>query len=239
MTSSRTFLTVLAVLCLGAPARAGFFNAADDFSPTNNPNGVWSYGYSTSLGSSFILYTHNGILNNPGGSPNGLDSWNFNIGLNNPVVFHNGTSGALGINGTATAQAGQLGLHPGPDGEYSIVRFTSPTTEAYSLSAAFSGLDFHGPTTTDVHILLNGSSIFDGNINAFGAGPAFSQILNLHAGDTVDFEVGFGSNKNYSFDSTGLSATLSTAVPEPGSFALAGIGVALMAGYGLRNRSRV
>ena len=32
------------------------YSAAADFSLASNPNGVWSYGYEISLGSSFQLY---------------------------------------------------------------------------------------------------------------------------------------------------------------------------------------
>jgi hypothetical protein len=31
------------------------FNAAADFSATKNPNGVWSYGWSPTLGGTFVL----------------------------------------------------------------------------------------------------------------------------------------------------------------------------------------
>jgi hypothetical protein len=35
---------------LVAPTRADSFSAADDFSLASNPNGVWSYGYESTLG---------------------------------------------------------------------------------------------------------------------------------------------------------------------------------------------
>jgi hypothetical protein len=53
---------------------------------------------------------------------------------------------------------GQLAFHPGPDGEYSIVRWTAPISGPVSLIALFTGLDDVGGTTTDVPVLLNGSS---------------------------------------------------------------------------------
>lgn len=89
------------------------------------------------------------------------------------------------------------------------------------------GADFVGPTSTDVHILLNGSSLFSSSLNGFGASStkSFSNgSLSLNAGDILDFAVGFGNNGNYFFDSTGIDVTISsqnspnpTAVPETSS----------------------
>jgi len=44
------FLTSLGV-------QAGIYDIAADFSTNSNPNGVWSYGYATTLGGTLILYT--------------------------------------------------------------------------------------------------------------------------------------------------------------------------------------
>jgi hypothetical protein len=86
-------------------------------------------------------------------------------------------------------------------------------------------------------VLVNISSIFDGNVNGFGpgSGPSFNTILNLAVGDRVEFAVGFGSDGNFNFDQTGISAHIST-VPEPSTFTLASlIGLGLL-GYGWRTR---
>ena len=107
---------------------------------------------------------------------------------------------------------------------------------ALQLSSSFLGIDTHG-TTTDVHILLNGNSIFSGLINGYGSQADFSESLSLVAGDKLDFMVGFGSNFNFSFDSTGLSATLSTqSVPEPCSLALLGTGFMVLLAVRYRKR---
>lgn len=60
------FWTTLIVCCMFAtvaaePVRASYiYDAAADFSPTSNPNGVWSYGWSATLGGAFQLYTQSG-----------------------------------------------------------------------------------------------------------------------------------------------------------------------------------
>ena len=134
---------------------------------------------------------------------------------------------------------GQLAFHPGPQDEYGVIRFTAPTAGTFLLSSSFTGLDFAGPTSSDVHVLLDGSVIFNGFVNGFGAGsgPSFASRLTLAAGDTVDFAVGYGSNGTYFNDSTGLTATLSS-VPEPSSLVLAVVGGMTLAGYaGCRRRT--
>ncbi|WP_199249738.1 hypothetical protein [[Phormidium] sp. ETS-05] len=58
-------IMLMAAFILGMTAKPSFsavFNAASDFSLTNNPNGAWRYGWSSSLGSNFNLYSNLGKL---------------------------------------------------------------------------------------------------------------------------------------------------------------------------------
>ena len=100
---------------------------------------------------------------------------------------------------------GRLSLHPGPQGQYSVVRFTAPEAGEYALDAAFMAID--ESTTTDVHLLAGDRSAFDGYINLHGQGKrtAYAGKLNLAKGATLDFAVGRG-NGSYVCDSTGLEA---------------------------------
>ena len=73
---------------------------------------------------------------------------------------------------------GQMPLHPDPEGQYSVVRFTAQTLGPYSVSASFAG--FGGPrscATIDVHILVNGDSLVDELIDSLESRPAFSAVL--------------------------------------------------------------
>lgn len=182
--------------------RAGVYDVAADFSTNSNPNGVWSYGYATVLGGSLILYTDNTSRSTPD-----VIGWCYNIAYGVPAVFYNRTANTVSI-GSPTLAPYQAVFHPGPNDEYSIYRFTAPAAGNYLLQAAFAGVDTAG-TTTDVHVLFNDSSIFDGSVNGFGpgTGPSFSTNLVLQANDRIDFEVGYGNNGFYN-DSTGLQATL-------------------------------
>jgi hypothetical protein len=180
----------------------GVYDAALDFSATDNPNGVWSYGWSPALGADFVPDTAHR-------NDSAIDGWNGEqAGDGNPSVTHNGTADSV-TPGSMTYPPGQLAFHPGPDGQYSVVRWTAPRAGALSLSAAFSGLDFIGPTTTDVHVLHNSSAVFDGTVAAFGAGPSFDTTVVVAAGDTIDFAVGYGSNHTFDCDTTGLDVIIS------------------------------
>ena len=130
-------------------------DVALDFSPTNNPNGVWQYGWSDTLSSPFVLSTHPAVRD-------GIDTWRGDLAPDgNPGEYHNGTTSVIVLGDTSPMEPGQFALHPGPGGEYAIVRYVAPQAGEAFIASAFAGLDLFG-TTTDVHVLLNGTSIFDG-----------------------------------------------------------------------------
>lgn len=216
----KSALRVCSVAALGftAIASAATYDAVAAFSSISNPNGPWSYGQTATLGGSFSLLTT--------GSCGSLAGWQ--SAGNVPWVLGSPTGGTCG---TGVDPANMLDLHPGINGELSVVRFTVPTTGVYTIAGGFQGID-RAPTTTDVHVLINGStSVFAGNVNSFGVLVPFSTVQTLSAGTTVDFAVGLGTDGGAPNDSTGLQATLtSSAIPEPGSLALLGTGLALLAG---------
>ncbi len=204
-----------------ASAAQHVYDASADFSPADNPSpldgGVFSYGVETTLGSSFSLYTQTYTQTGNGGGS--LQGWGTSNG--GPPALAKNTSGTtfnLTNGSTITIAPDQLELHPGPNGEYSVLRFTAPTTSNFSFSGDFNGADSH-PTTTDVHVLLNNVSIADGGINVNGGGNTAtlsSSSLALTKGQTLDFVVGYG-NGTYNYDSTGLYAKvtdLNAPVPE-------------------------
>ncbi|GET36955.1 hypothetical protein [Microseira wollei] len=184
-------------------------DVAADFSSTNNPNGVWSYGWAESLRSPFILSRNPRVRE-------GLDSWCGNRAPDgNPGVYHNATGIPIVLGTTTRFEPGQLALHPGPAGEYGLVRWTALEAGNISLASVFTGLNFVGPTTTDVHILHKNQSIFDNFVEGFGDSSAarFDTNLAVLQGDTIDFAVGFGRNRTYYHDTTGLAVTIALRVP--------------------------
>jgi hypothetical protein len=235
----RYLMALFLIAGLSVPARAGFVaDAAADFSATMNPNGPWQYGWTATLGSAFNLYS-------TAASSGSIDYW-YDPSIIDPFggvpgVYHNPTAGTVfNSTGTVSLLPGQLDFHPGRFGQYSVVRFIVPEAVTLSLSSAFTGRALDVPTSTDVHVLHNGVSIFDGNVTAFGVGPSFSATFSVAAGDVIDFTVGFG-NGNYFSDSTSIDAQLvgvtpGSAVPEPASLALFGAGMASALVYVRRRR---
>ena len=113
---------------------------------------------------------------------------------------------ALGI----SWPAGWLAMHPGPGGEYSVLRWTAASAGKVAIEAVFTGIAERA--TTDVHVLHNGRPLHDGQINLAGAGNRGSFVgeVVVARGDTIDCAVGYG-NGSYGADSTGLALTLRTA----------------------------
>jgi hypothetical protein len=167
----KTKIMLMAAFILGMAAKPSFsaiFNVASDFSLTNNPNGAWRYGWSSSLGSNFNLYSNVGKV-----TPT-IDLWYDSTKNGSPLVLHNSTATEDNSHPTITFQPNQLGFHPGYYGEYSIVRWIAPEAATYSLATMFTGLDHVGPTTTDVHVLHNNILLFSNLINGFGASSSKS-----------------------------------------------------------------
>jgi len=197
----------LAALVIGAAtsaaAQATSWTAAGDFSGVSNPNGAWSYGWSASRGSAFNLDTVATTVS-------GLNVWNYSNTQLEPDVANNRTSDTINPSGTNPIPAGTLAFHPGPSGQNAIVRWSAPSTGSYAIAATFTGRDSVGPTTTDVAVLSNGGTLWSGEVTGYLATQSYAASrLNLNAGDTVDFAVGFGTDGNYSYDTTGLSADIS------------------------------
>jgi hypothetical protein len=113
-----------------------------------------------------------------------------------------------------------------------MVRWTAPDDGVFSIAATFTGLDFIGPTTTDVHVLYDGKSVFDGLVEGFGSVSAasFQGSLAVARGDTIDFTVGVGPDGTYDFDNTGLAAAIAP-VPEPSTLLLLAVGTLGLMGW--------
>jgi len=191
------------------------FDASAQFDKTNNPStlGPWRYGYyATSLGSGFTPYDKHFDSAVTGGTANLWDLASDADGL--PQLSYN--PNAVNItDGPTTVNAMEFNLHPGQIGgssNHTVLRFTAPIAGTYAVNSTFSGNSGSG-TTTDVHVLVNGASIFNGTVTGFNTQTPFAApAVALNVGDTVDFAVGDGGN-GFSNDSTGLFATLT--VPEP------------------------
>lgn len=187
------------------PPEMACYDARETFTTNSNPTGVWSYGVLPAFGGDFGL-------NPEAGNWGGLNFWRTNLWLGVPGVYHNPSSQTItNPTGTMVLAPGQLAFHPGPNGEFAVIRFTAPGNDYYQITASFAGADIQG-TTTDVHLLLNGSPQRSGAVNGFGPGSSLNISTNLYlpAGAHLDFAVGRGANNEFSFDSTAVAIQICT-----------------------------
>lgn len=225
-------ISVFSIGLLLAPSANAQYSAVNDFSIAGNPNGNWQYGRTSGLGSTFSLLT----ISDMDGTEQ-LARW-YAGGL--PLVAKNTTGGTVTLS-SFTMPNDVLQMHPGADDAYAVVRFIVPASGQYTINGRFQALD---ATSTDVHVLINGSSQFDGSIDGLTANPdpatsnrtSFSLTRMLAAGDTVDFAV--GPRGGFNSDSTGLLANIdgTSAAPEPASLALLALTGASVAGLIARRR---
>ena len=167
------------------------YSAAHDFSTRLNPNSVWSYGYTTSVGGPFTLY-----------SISGATFFSGEVGWFGPIPG----AGASWL----SAGCGAARRHPGCSGHgtwassYTVVRWTAPSRGRWDVVGQFFGT---GLTTGDVHVLRNGTPVFDSALNGSQVAP-FSLPIDVAPGDTIDFAAGPGPGGNNDFDSTGFNVTI-------------------------------
>jgi len=228
-------LVALSMVTVGQRSEAAIYDAANDFSAFSNPGGFWSYGHSPSVSSGFVHYPY--AINQ-----NGIDSWQMTPTMSCPFVYHNGTGSPIVDPEVSSIvyQPGQLAFHPGPGptppqgasprddthDEYSIIRFTAPSTGAYALTGSFTSLNVG---SKEVYVLVNGTAILDEILYGW-SGCGYSKSLALSIGDHVDFAVGFPAGTVYYSDTTGVEATLEgpdpSPVPEPTTLIVwSGLGV--------------
>lgn len=210
----------MAACCLStaSTARADtIYDLAADFSIANNPAGQWSYGYTSTFGGEPTLYP------TTSGPQAGLEAWDRGQSFPNnyPRVVRNNSALPLFWGTNVALLPGQVGSHPGPQGEFSVIRFLVPTTGTYHYSIQFFGQDNLTSTSTD--ILFPGSPSISQDINGTGVGTLRTGDVSLTAGQVIDLIV--GSRGGNTGDTVAINATF-TLVPSPaaaGLLALAGL----------------
>ena len=228
-TAARRIALIVLASLLPAVSQAQW-NLSNDYSGSLNPNGVWTFG-SRTLGN--LNAAGLSVYTVPGSQFGWDQSWSSG---SLPTVTRNATNSTQTFS-TVTYAPYQVGLHPGFSGEYSIVRWTAPTSGAFSLASTFTGIDCCF-TSTDIHVLVNGTSYFSNFVYGYGNSQSYSNTFALIAGDNVELVVGYGSNGNFFDDSTGLDLTINavTATPEPASVALLATGLLVVGGFSRRRR---
>lgn len=183
------------------------YNVAADFekgwTAQKNPNGVWSYGYSSGFTSPITLYSQtaqNGV--------NGPDAQYWLSPavdvLTSPAAEFN--DGPAYDDGNVDFLANEFVLVAGVGGQYSDLVFTAPVDGIYSLASSFRGDQYNIGTV--VAIVADGSILFASSITTEGQTEPFNTKVFLKSGHTIVFSVGpAGGHQN-----TGLSATI-TKIP--------------------------
>jgi hypothetical protein len=190
---------------------------ANEFSISKNPNGVWPYGFTLTLGGPFTL-ANGRVINAVCRSmtdcryEQGADSW---YSTAQAAVCNNGIGGNVGRYAAndwhptvdTFAWLDTLQQHPGCNDEKWIVRWTAPLTGKYNLKGSFQGMNINA-STVDVHLRWNSAtSLLDNNINGFAQLVSFDLMQQVSAGDTIDFTVGYGDGMYYG-DSTALQLNI-------------------------------
>jgi hypothetical protein len=182
-----------AVLALCTAGRAQTYNAPYDpatsfeqgFIQQTNPNGVWSYGYSSNFTSPVTVYDE--TLQNGINGPN-AQYWcssSNNIG-NSPCAEYN--DGPAYDDGNVDFLANQFILVSGIGGEYSDLVFTAPSNATYYIDGNFRG-DQYG-IGVYVGVVVNGVVLFNSTVTREGEIVPFNETVSLVAGQTVVFSVG-------------------------------------------------
>jgi hypothetical protein len=167
------------------------YSAAHDFSTRLNPNSVWSYGFTTSVGGLFSLLTIPGTTFFSG-----------EVGWFGPIPGGSAPGFPLVVAPPGVIPD-VLDMGPGPS-SYTVVRWTAPSRGRWDVVGQFFGT---GSTTGDVHVLRNGTPVFDSPLNGSEIAP-FSLGIDAAPGDTLDFVAGPGPGGNNDFDSTGFNVTI-------------------------------
>lgn len=218
-----SFALCVAILSTSSLVQAATYDATSDFQTSSNSFGnVWSYGYSSSSTSYSMTLFDTAV----GGNAWIMNGYNT---LGTPAIWQNTTgSTAYGVT------PGQISLHPGPAayGDFTILRFTAPSSDNYTITGQFFVGDFGS---------MNGSIVLNGDIanplqyfsNTTDASFFAPLALNMASGQTLDFVV--GNNGNFYYGNTPITASISTsAVPVPAAIWLLGSGLLSLVGVARR-----
>ena len=188
-------------LLVSLAASAQTYDAVKDFSIASNPNGVWSYGYLTAPRTPLILYTWSDNQCLPG-----MSWWGVYLGGCNamPVVGHNDTDQIICWL-TNCLPPEFLMPQAGWNDELSVVRWTAPSSGTYLVRGAVMGIDCYYPTTSNFHVMYNTTKqLLRVVVDSCNSPFSFHHRMVFATGDTLDFVVDAGNDKNPTGDGTGI-----------------------------------
>lgn len=216
------FIAVV-LYCSGARGDI-IYNVTTDYSSTNNPNGVWTYGWQldSALGAAALsVFNTNGNISNAFPDFNAWSSSSLGV---LPVIGKQQSNSDSGDVSGTLFRANQVAMHAGnsgPNVAAAVVRFTAPTDGNYRIDQAIFEYRSDLPGNS-VYIFNTGTKIFEDTTGVRGTQNSMaSQTIHLNAGGYLDFIVGSrGGAINSTTTQLNAVITQVTAVPEPSSATL-------------------
>ena len=168
------------------------------FLSKSNPNGVWSYGYSTSFTGSVSSFTQ---TSQPSAAFSGTNTQAWTSGSTVPAVVYNNGPALIVQNNVYNFDilANQIVLVPGGGNNADLV-FTAPQAGTYSVTGSFRG--DAASVQAVVGVVANGALLLSSGLNGAGQTIPFSYTVTLPAGGTIVFSA------QGSFQYTGITAAI-------------------------------
>jgi hypothetical protein len=179
-------------------------SVSDAYSSTANPNGDWSWGYADDAAATELTLYDEHVTDE---AATGVEEWRVG-GSGRPPSFGRNYTAADVSYGGITLPAGGMSLHPGPSGEYSVLRWTALEDAECELAVDFVGYD---GATTAVAVYRSGSLVGSGTVWGKGSTASVSGTVYVAAGETLDFTV--GPDGTYYSDTTGIEGTFACRYP--------------------------
>jgi hypothetical protein len=199
------FVLILAACSSVASADSRTYDAGRDFSWTQNPNGVWTYGWSATLGGP--LHQYKDLIR-----VMGQFLWE-----DNSITVANDPN--LGYNARTTPfqyfPPRCMLMHPGPQNQISNCVWTAPAAGIYTIQSTFVAIWTGGPHG---YLLENGVKISDSLLTQNRPWSVALNAVTLAAGDKIDAALGVGSDGVYFNDNTYFSLRI-TKLDSPGATA--------------------
>jgi hypothetical protein len=200
----------------------GNFDLARDFSGTANPNVRWSYGWMTGFGPVINVMATSGSYLSQNGVP--FRFWQKNTAETNAGIYYNPTlDTGYSDNGQGVYPPNCLWMIPGQEGHsdnFALARFsTYVINPGYYQVWALAQPQLVGTNAGDneFHILKGGVDIAPFYLPANTGVAAYSNILWLKGGESLDFAVGRGEDKHTAGSGLKIEAVLTpfTTTPLP------------------------
>ena len=195
-----------------ASGGAPFYDAANDFSIVNNPNGAWSYGqipgftpFTSSLSAALCT------------APAGGECWtNGQSFPNGASIVHNTTPDTLNYSGTIVQPPGVLNLIV--QNTLPTLQFQAPAADTYTFNGQFTRTDM-SPNPVSVQAVQNGAStkFLNLNFNDPSNPAAFSFATAMAVGDTMEFTASATISDQISGTFSGLATGLEVTVAGTGA----------------------